>query len=411
MLSRQNTFMRAHDPNESLTAEQEMQASLPAIRHFLTLDYNSREPHIQQATEFIASLKFFKRLAAEQSSEALTACLRHCDYLCIPAKTTVIQPSSPSTKLYIILLGAVEYATREDAAHSKVLGTGESFGERALAGTAQPVWVRTRTETHFATISSTQYRRVVSSVFEEHYQLLSILLQSLPTLKDMSKPLLEKICHGFKKRMYMKREVVYAEGDEPKHVHLVAKGEVRVSTSIVLEKKGPGLSTRALRETVQLAALGPGELFGEEELFAQDSLRKATSTAYTETCIYSMSKENFYKLLANNEEYEALRRKTAAKQEARARIIANQKYLLRVRHGLSEFRVDEESPETAAKRKRMPIARHRSGPLAAKAPEWPKLVLKPIAEYLGTPRRIKKFPLIKSFSTRSVTLNQPRPSN
>ena len=157
----------------------------------------------------------------------------------------------------------------------------------------------------------------------------------LPALKDLSQTLLQKICYKFKKRRFSKREAIYTEGSLAKAVFLVYRGEVRVSKKITVLDK-PQLqfpSSSVLRhktrsKTLELAAIGPGELFGEEDLVEGQDLRSTSCVAYTDVWLYSLSKEFFFKLLMNHEEAEILKCKAMAKQEARRSLVLQYEQLL-----------------------------------------------------------------------------------
>ncbi len=84
-----------------------------------------------------------------------------------------------------------------------------------------------------------------------------------------------------RRRRFTRNEVVFHEGDPADTAHLLAKG--RVSVTI----------TTPLGDKAMLAVLGPGAVFGELALLAEEPVRSATITALEATETLSLSRAQF----------------------------------------------------------------------------------------------------------------------
>jgi len=90
-----------------------------------------------------------------------------------------------------------------------------------------------------------------------------------------------EVLRAARRRRFTRNEVVFHEGDPADTAHLLAKG--RVSVTI----------TTPLGDKAMLAVLGPGAVFGELALLAEEPVRSATITALEATETLSLSREQF----------------------------------------------------------------------------------------------------------------------
>jgi len=90
-----------------------------------------------------------------------------------------------------------------------------------------------------------------------------------------------EVLRAARRRRFTRNEVVFHEGDPADTAHLLAKG--RVSVTI----------TTPLGDKAMLAVLGPGAVFGELALLAEEPVRSATITALEATETLSLSRAQF----------------------------------------------------------------------------------------------------------------------
>lgn len=112
-----------------------------------------------------------------------------------------------------------------------------------------------------------------------------------------------KIGYMFQKKKFGRNHSVYRQGDVPKMVYILKKGQVLVyKTSKPMEKTGQDSTLKALcRNTepakqVSLAYLSEGELFGDDEL-GPGLLRSYSTVCTTETVLLTLDRDKFVKLM------------------------------------------------------------------------------------------------------------------
>ncbi len=90
-----------------------------------------------------------------------------------------------------------------------------------------------------------------------------------------------KVLSGTRRRRYARGEVVFHEGDLGDALHLIAKGHVAVR------------ATTPLGDVSTFTVLGPGEVFGEGALLADDSRRTGTVVALEPVETQTLSGDQF----------------------------------------------------------------------------------------------------------------------
>lgn len=112
------------------------------------------------------------------------------------------------------------------------------------------------------------------------------LLREVPALATLPEAILEYLAAGLAEEHYAAGGVVVAEGDAGDRLFVVVTGHAEVAAA---SPSGP----------VPLAALGPGELFGELALLEPGAVRQATVTALTDLHLLSLDGYAFQTLLAS----------------------------------------------------------------------------------------------------------------
>ena len=92
------------------------------------------------------------------------------------------------------------------------------------------------------------------------------LLAGVPAFSNLPAPVLEELASRLTEERFQPSERVVVEGDTDDRLYLIVEGRAEASTT-------------GSTGVVPLAALGPGELFGELSLLGAGSSRHATVTA------------------------------------------------------------------------------------------------------------------------------------
>ena len=179
------------------------------------------------------------------------------------------------------------------------INVGASFGEAAL--TDKVLQPRTYTITckegcDLAILDRKQYHKILANA-EKNYMTthLSFFLE-IPVMRPLSEYMLKSWLSMFEKKVYNVKHVLYKEGDQPQEVYLIRSGQVMCKKKILMPRKFEDSSVLVKNEQdnsfrleekdpiyqeIRIALLGPGEIFGEEEVFAQ--FKKAKESKDVET--------------------------------------------------------------------------------------------------------------------------------
>ena len=125
-----------------------------------------------------------------------------------------------------------------------------------------------------------------------------MLLSGVPAFARLPEEALTSLTGRLQEERYSAGSVVVAEGDPGDRLYLISRGEAEVTTNT---RGGP----------VPLAALGPGELFGEIALLEPGGKRQATVTATTDLVALSLAAPVFGEMLDAHPEARAAFREMA----------------------------------------------------------------------------------------------------
>jgi putative peptide zinc metalloprotease protein len=110
------------------------------------------------------------------------------------------------------------------------------------------------------------------------------VLKEVPAFARLPAPALEELAEQLKEGRYPSGATVVTEGEPGDLLYLIAEGRAEVSTA---GQGGP----------MPLAALGPGEVFGEVALLETDGRRQATVTAVEPLLVLSLEATDFRRAL------------------------------------------------------------------------------------------------------------------
>lgn len=224
-------------------------------------------------------------LWADLPDARLLAAARAMRAQTVTAGTEVVRQGEPGTRFYVIASGAFEVLVNGTPVTR--LRRGDYFGERALLNDAP------RAATVVATESSRVYwldRQVFSTTLAHDLDMRARLdaalayreqVAGMPLFRDLSPTHLDLLLGQFVLLMVEEGQDVVRQGDPGDRFYVILEGTLEVE-----------------RDGHVLAALGPGEAFGEIALLL-DVPRTATVRARDPVKLLTLSEGDFHDLLAN----------------------------------------------------------------------------------------------------------------
>jgi len=247
---------------------------------------------------FTENVTFIKNTIDILGTQVHLRLCQNLQYKFLPNKSVVFEAGSIGTTFFIILRGSVSI-------HIKVLGTnadgvqvmgskkvadltaGKSFGELSIMDeTLKPraATIVCTDDCHFALLDRKPYQAILGDADKELLQQQYDFLRTNAYFKDFPEYMLKSWTYLFEKRVvYGWKHVLYKEGDKPKEIYLIKSGQVMCTRKMAIPQKfedrnvltmGDDNKSIILEEKdkvykeVKIALLGPGQIFGEEEVFA-----------------------------------------------------------------------------------------------------------------------------------------------
>ena len=119
-----------------------------------------------------------------------------------------------------------------------VLSAGNSFGELALLkNKLRAATIRCKDTCHFAVIERRDYQKVLMRMEQKRLDEVTDFLQALPYFSHWARHSLQKLQYFFEKRVYIREQPVFAEGEEDPFLYLVREGEFTSLASLVPTKE------------------------------------------------------------------------------------------------------------------------------------------------------------------------------
>ncbi len=209
----------------------------------------------------------------------------------VAAGTEVIRQGGEGTSFYMLVRGAIQVSRVSSSGEKQrlaSLGTGALFGEMALLTDSPRVATVTTTRPSLLfEIKQDDLEKLagrnpgVAKVLAAYTR--TRLLRNLMSSSDLFKPLDEDRKQGlrslFETEIYGPEEVILREGETSSALRVVLSGEVAVTRADGAEE-------------IDLAELGPGQLFGEISMI-QGKPVTATVTTKCKTVVLSLTREAF----------------------------------------------------------------------------------------------------------------------
>ena len=207
------------------------------------------------------------------------------------------------TTFYIILKGSVQLNVPTPVPNNEgnsglktqyvsEINVGASFGELALTEEVllpRPVTISCKEGCHLAVLDRKQYKKIISNAEKNYITTQLSFLLEIPLFQPLSEHMLKSWLSLFEKKVYNLKHTFYKEGEQPQEVYLVRSGQVMCKKRITMPRKFEDSNVlvvnsrdnslrleekEPLYQEVKIAILGPGEIFGEEEAFAEFKIAK-----------------------------------------------------------------------------------------------------------------------------------------
>lgn len=299
--------------------------------------------NINTLLQFTSDIDFFRKLNEESSVEAHLKCCQFMHYECMPAMTTVFDFGDKGQKFYIILQGAVRVlvpSKGEEGLYDQVcvLNKGNSFGELALTkNMPRAARIITKEETHFATLHKLDFKSILGKLTEQTLNNRVSFLQNLPVFSFWTQKALVKLSYYFREQRFTRKQTVFRQGDNGEDLYFIKEGEFQLNKAIKQEvsKKIMLSKTRKVQLNAQVALLGVGEFFGDDDVIAKRP-RSTTCVCHSPGVLLAISKEHFLQRLSNTDITAYLKARNETKDWSRTKRIENFSSLVTKGHLASE---------------------------------------------------------------------------
>jgi len=112
-------------------------------------------------------------------------------------------------------------------------------------------------------------------------------LKAVELFSELNEDQLERLAQIGEMQSHARGEVIFSQGADGSHFHVVCSGSVRVSRTV------PGIGEEAF------AVLHRGSVFGEMSVF-DDAPRSADAIAHSKCDLFCVEKETLHRLFAHN---------------------------------------------------------------------------------------------------------------
>ncbi len=203
---------------------------------------------------------------------------------------------SVATTFFVLIKGAASIINKTPSSQEKLTHEGSivsksktriSFGELCLLDNSLNMYsnsVIAREDCHFAILDKKVYQKILSNAKKNQLAALMKFLVDIPIFSKSTEHMLKSWIWLFEKNIYNFKHQFYQEGEHPKRVYLIKSGQVLCKKRILVPRKfednnevlvdvqNKSVSIEPLDplyQEVQLCILGPGEIFGEDEVFPE----------------------------------------------------------------------------------------------------------------------------------------------
>jgi cAMP-dependent protein kinase regulator len=233
-------------------------------------------------------------LFSELGREGLRALIEAFSVRVAPAGGVVIEEGTPGTEAFIAARGELEVrrSSEEGPIVLARLQSGQVFGEMALVSRSPRAASVVATRPSMILAASVDDLEEVASRAPEvgeqlalfcRERMLQNLLRTSPILRSIDMDERADLVARFETRTYEPGETIIRKGDTASGLHMIASGEVEVTTT---EEE----------ERMVLATLGPGEVVGEVALILRRPANADVSAVHPTVTLH-LSVSGFHELL------------------------------------------------------------------------------------------------------------------
>jgi len=298
----------------SLYALNEQDLFALALQTLQKAPSNRSESDIKVISLSTENVKFFQ----EYDSQTHAECCRYMTWEHGKSHTTLFEAGSVGTKFYITLKGVVgiwvnlpkivmdehgraleqkEYVPTE----VKTLGPGCSFGELALLDNRpRAATIKCREDCEFAVLDKQYFNDILKEKEQKKLFENVDFLSSMKVFHDFSFAALKSLFYHTLEIKTFRKQVIYRKGDDPHSVYIIREGEFLMSLDVEIPMKDlltdrNGIKKDYIVKTLEMSLLGPGYIFGEEEMMEKQK-RKTTVICNSHSAVmYVLSKKEFFR--------------------------------------------------------------------------------------------------------------------
>ncbi|CAG9321785.1 unnamed protein product [Blepharisma stoltei] len=362
------------EPQTETNLSKENQSLINDLKTILEKSPESRTAEdINKIMGFTVNVKFFKSLTADSSSIIHRECCLCMSYEFFPANEYVFHYGDKGNKFYILLFGSVgvqvpfmnEETEQYDYQEVLVLKDGASFGELALLEKKpRAASIQCKEASHFAVLDKINYQRILSKLMNEKKQEIVNYLKTLPIFHRWTRGSLTKLSFFFEEKSFYRKHVIYKEGEEANEVYLIREGEFQFIKKIPIDQDHSNekkfrrilIPKKAQQHRAEVAILGKGEFFGEEEVINRTK-RNTTCICYSlQATVLAISATDFVRRVTSEDSWKIIKNRNEIKTDYRTKQIQN------ITEEVTQFiispkKLDEEASQSLSKEDISPLAR------------------------------------------------------
>lgn len=115
-----------------------------------------------------------------------------------------------------------------------VLGEGQTFGELALVNqdNRRNATVKCMTKVTYGVLDKRNFDRSLNKIEQRRSHKLLEFLSGIPCFVGMKRTVIQKFVYFMEKQEYIRKQVVYSQGESAKAIYIVIKGEFEQERSL-----------------------------------------------------------------------------------------------------------------------------------------------------------------------------------
>ncbi|OMJ92526.1 hypothetical protein SteCoe_4656 [Stentor coeruleus] len=276
---------------------------------------------IEQLYQLTKYNKVFSELSSVHGPNLHKTICKHLKYEFCDAGKYLFEYGSEGNKFYVILTGKVGIEIPKKDTEIRFqevveLTDGGCFGELALeSDKPRQASIKCKTPCHFAYLLKNDYQVILLRQIRDRRNAIVNFLYSLPLFRNFTKGFLTKISYSLKEKSLKKGQVLYQEGEFSDEFYMVKEGEIGLFRK--LKAKNPMrknfIGTKSFE--VNIANIGKGEIFGDDQLINKLPRASTSKCISDKAIVYYALKDEFTKLIRNEDFWEGLKEKLQIKHE------------------------------------------------------------------------------------------------